>query len=164
MKMTSWTALVCTLIACTPSKTKESKRSQRSVDFIQTSWLIGTWINTSQRSTNYEVWKKANDSTLVGRSYAVQGADTISFEHIKLVLQGNEIHYIPTVPDQNSGMPVTFTMTFLDSNKLVFENREHDFPQTITYLKVSQDSLVAVISGTAKGEYRERKFPMRRAE
>jgi hypothetical protein len=164
MKITSWIALACALIACTPTKPKEPEFSQLNTDFTKTNWLIGTWINKSLRVTNYEAWKKGNDSTLVGRSYTVKGGDTIFLEHIKLVRQGDEIHYIPTVPDQNSGMPVTFKMTFLDSNKFVFENQAHDFPQTIAYHKLSQDSLVAVISGMANGEYREHKFPMRRVE
>jgi hypothetical protein len=50
----------------------------------------------------------------------------------------------------------------MDSVKMVFENEQHDFPQQISYQKLSRDSLVAEISGVIKGEFRAQQFPMRK--
>lgn len=166
MKNLVWPALVCAFIACTNSKTTISeKESGKLVNGIeQASWLLGAWFNESRKGVNYEEWKKYNDTTYVGKSYSIQGGDTTSSEHIKLVQNGSEINYIPTVEDQNMGMPITFKLTFINDNKLVFENPAHDFPQTITYKRLSGDSLVAEISGVIKGKYRAREFPMRRVK
>ena len=61
-------------------------------------------------------------------------------------------------------MPVTFKLISSDSNKLIFENPTHDFPQLITYRIVPPDSLIAEISGLINGEHHAQEFPMRRAE
>lgn len=166
MKTLVWPALVCAFIACSNSKTTSSdNESGNLVEGIeQASWLLGAWFNESAKGVNYEQWKKYNDTIFVGKSYSIQGGDTTSLEHIKLVQNGNEINYVPTIPDQNMGMPVTFKMIFINDDKLVFENPSHDFPQTITYTKLSEDSLVAEISGVIKGEYHAQEFPMRRVK
>ena len=127
------------------------------------SWLIGTWSGPStEKGTNYETWKKYNDTTFVGSSFSIQHDDTIPSESIRLVQQGEEVSYVPTVEGQNSDLPVAFKLIFMDSVKMIFENKTHDFPQNISYQKISQDSLVAEISGTIKGTYHAEQFPMRR--
>lgn len=130
----------------------------------QAGWLIGSWYSETAKSINYEAWKKYNDTVFVGRSYSIRGADTVSSEFIRMVETGDELSYIPTVADQNSGMPVTFKSIFISRDKLVFENQDHDFPQIIAYQQISEDSMVAEISGVVKGEYRARQFPMRRSD
>jgi hypothetical protein len=158
--------LVCLTLACTnpQKKTSQDETEHHRSKITQAEWLIGSWSNESKNGFSYEVWKKYNDTIFVGRSYSIQGADTVSSEFIKLVQDGDELSYIPTVPDQNMGLPVAFRLIFLDSSKLVFENQEHDFPQTIAYQRISRDSMVAEISGLIKGEYRARQFPMTRSE
>lgn len=47
---------------------------------------------------------------------------------------------------------------------LVFENPMHDFPQIISYTKITCDSLVAQISGEKNGQERKQAFPMKRVE
>ena len=61
-------------------------------------------------------------------------------------------------------MPVMFKLVSSDSNKLIFENPAHDFPQMITYWNVPPDSLIAEISGLINGEQQAQKFRMRRVE
>jgi hypothetical protein len=45
---------------------------------------------------------------------------------------------------------------------LVFENKEHDFPQKITYTKISNDSIVAEISGMKDGKQSKESYPMKK--
>jgi hypothetical protein len=45
---------------------------------------------------------------------------------------------------------------------MIFENPAHDFPQFISYTKITTDSLVAEISGTKNGQARKQRFPMKR--
>lgn len=165
MKINLVIALICTLTACNNSKPATENEPIRLPKKIgQASWLVGTWVGKSKERSNYETWEKSNDSTYVGTSYSIQQGDTVSSESFKLAQQGEVITYVPTVQGQNNNMPVMFTLTSLDSNKLIFENPEHDFPQVITYWSVPPDSLIAEISGVINGEQRAQKFPMRRVE
>jgi hypothetical protein len=45
---------------------------------------------------------------------------------------------------------------------LVFENPNHDFPNTIIYNKVEKDSLVAEISGMKEGVLKSELFKMKK--
>jgi hypothetical protein len=103
-------------------------------------WLIGNWKNQSAKTLDIETWKKLNDSTFVGRSYSLAGADTVSSEHIRIEQHKGKLYYIPRVKNQNGGKAVTFTLTSADNKHLMFENPEHDFPQKITYTQISKNS------------------------
>jgi hypothetical protein len=66
------------------------------------------------------------------------------------------------VANQNLGLPVKFKEKSIKEQEFIFENLDHDFPQTITYTRISADSLVAEISGIKDGEARRQRFPMKR--
>ncbi|MDJ1506615.1 DUF6265 family protein [Xanthocytophaga agilis] len=125
-------------------------------------WLIGTWENKTSKGSIYETWSKITDNELLGKSYIVKGKDTIVFENVRLVQQQDELFYSPTVKDQNNGLPVRFAAKIISATQLVFENAHHDFPQIISYIKISTDSLVAEISGVSNGKERKQTFPMKR--
>jgi hypothetical protein len=160
-----WFALTLSVLACTNSK-KESEAGTTALrpKFEHAIWLIGSWYNETRDAKSYEVWKQINDTTFAGQSYSIRGVDTLSFEDITLVSSGNEMAYIPTVSGQNMGLSIKFALTFIDENKMIFENPRHDFPQMITYQQVSADSMVAEISGVIKGERQTTRFPMRRLD
>lgn len=139
-----------------------AQHTTRHPQLKKADWLIGEWKNQTQKGLSVESWKKLNDSTFLGKSYVLRGTDTVSAEHIRLEAHHGNLYYIPTVKNQNEGKPVTFTMTTSSADHFVFENPEHDFPQKITYNRISKDSLVAEISGTYKGKQRAIKFPMGR--
>ena len=98
------------------------------------SWLEGTWeMKKSGGNSNLEVWKKIDDSTMIGAGMKVRGSDTTMLESIELVFRDNQYWYIPTVPDQNNATPVPFRLITSDEFKFTFENAKHDFPQRIVY-------------------------------
>ncbi|OPC37909.1 DUF6265 family protein [Elizabethkingia miricola] len=125
-------------------------------------WLIGTWENKTSRGSVYESWKKINENELSGKSYTVKGADTIIFETVQLKQEGDNLYYIPTVRNQNDGKPVSFKAYTITDHKMVFRNPEHDFPQSVSYRRLNQDSLIAEISGVQNGNVHHETFPMRR--
>ncbi|HOZ79884.1 MAG TPA: DUF6265 family protein [Ferruginibacter sp.] len=133
-------------------------------DINQAGWLIGTWENKMQKGTVYETWDKSNDNELSGKSYIVKEKDTIIFENIRLVQEQDGLFYIPTVKKQNGGLPVRFASKTISATQLIFENWQHDFPQIISYTKITADSLVAEISGTKNGQERKQAFPMKRVK
>jgi len=125
-------------------------------------WLIGTWENITEKGSSYETWKMENEDELSAVSYALQGQDTLVFEAIKLVSEEDTVFYVPTISDQNEGLPVRFTLKKMGDSEILFENPDHDFPNQISYKKTGKDSLVATISGIRKGKKVTRLFPMRR--
>jgi hypothetical protein len=147
----------CANVPSSQQKTDVTKHSIQSAK-----WLLGTWVSETKRGASYETWKQQDDTTFLATSFVVTNRDTIVAEHIKLVKDGDDVLYIPLVPDQNKGLPVTFKLIFMDSVKFIFENPQHDFPQTIFYHHTSPDSLMAEISGTIKGEYQVQQFRMAR--
>ncbi|SDQ98963.1 hypothetical protein SAMN05421664_3007 [Chryseobacterium soldanellicola] len=125
-------------------------------------WLVGTWEHTTSKGSVYETWQKAERNELRGRSYMIKNEDTIVFEIIRLVQHKGNLFYVPVVKDQNGGAPICFEGKKISETQLVFENKMHDFPQVISYKKISEDSLKAEISGLRNGKEERRHFPMRR--
>ncbi len=135
---------------------------QRTVDIKKAMWLTGTWENKTSRGSIYETWIKVTDTELSGKSYILKEKGTVVFENIRLVQEQDVLYYIPTVKDQNKGLPVRFAAKTISETQLAFENPEHDFPQTISYTRIGADSLVAEISGNKNGQVRRQAFPMKR--
>lgn len=125
-------------------------------------WLIGTWENKTPRGSIFETWTKINGNKLSGKSYMIKEKDTIVFENISLLFENENLHYIPIVENQNNNMPVKFTANSITTEKMIFENQQHDFPQIISYHKINKDSLVAEISGQKNGKSKSQTFHMKR--
>jgi Domain of unknown function (DUF6265) len=133
-------------------------------DIQKAEWLIGIWENKTQKGSIYETWTKSGDKEFSGKSYSVKDKDTIVFENIRIMQENKKLFYIPTVKNQNEGLPVRFASKTISENQLVFENPQHDFPQIIAYTKITSDSLIAEISGTKNGQKRKQTFPMKRVK
>jgi hypothetical protein len=138
--------------------------TQHKQEITKAEWLIGTWKNKTAQGSVYETWTKVNDNEFSGKSYVINENDTTVFETIQLIQGQDRLFYIPTVEEQNEGLPVSFGMDTISDSILVFKNTQHDFPQIISYTKINADSLVAEISGTQNGQERKQTFPMKRIE
>ncbi|MCP9752456.1 DUF6265 family protein [Ferruginibacter sp. HRS2-29] len=125
-------------------------------------WLVGTWVNHRHNGDIYESWIKINDNELAGKSYKIKAGDTVVLEKVQLLQKENILFFIPVVTGQNDGKPVSFEEIQGQAGELLFENKEHDFPQRISYRLVRPDSLVAEISGTRDGKTSVQTFPMKR--
>ena len=128
----------------------------------QANWFLGSWQNNTSDGDFTEIWKQKNDSVYLGVSYVIVKTDTVFYESISLVQKNKKWNYSVSVRNQNNEQPVSFEMTSMTPNQLVFENPKHDFPSKITYTKITQDSIVAKISGILKGKEQTEYFPMKR--
>ena len=123
-------------------------------------WFVGKWqVNESQ---SFEEWKRVNDDLYRGLGYKIRKNDTLVTETINIVRKENEIFYIPVVTDQNDGKPVEFKLISKSKEELVFENKEHDFPQRIIYVKAGEDQIDARIEGMKQGFFSEVKFTLKK--
>lgn len=125
-------------------------------------WLLGRWQNNKLESIVTETWKEENDSVFAGESYIVQVKDTIFHELIKLHETNGELFYTVSIKNNSEEIPVSFKLTKATNSLLIFENPEHDFPNKISYAKISEDSIYAEISGLIRGQMAKEGFPFKR--
>lgn len=90
------------------------------------------------------------------------GADQMKTEEIQIIENEDGVFYEAEVEDQNNGDPILFKMIFSDTNKLIFENKEHDFPQRITYELLDDNKLTATIDGMLDGVSKSMDFKYNR--
>lgn len=126
--------------------------SSSEFDFSQ---LEGTW-ETDKKS--YESWERESNSTWSGLGYTTEKSDTAIFEYLTIQELKGQWQYVARVPSQNNGRPITFKMKRATETTALFENLNHDFPKSIHYNMVSEDSLVVTNSGTIQGVIREVQF------
>lgn len=155
-------ALLLLIFSCS-TRVSRTTVASRTQPINRAAWLIGAWENKSARGILYESWVRRDDSTFAGKSYFLKEKDTVILETVYIGQRHADLFYIPTVKGQNNEQPVTFTLTSSSDTQLVFENAAHDFPQKITYTRISSDSLLAEISGIVKGQSKSQRFPMRRS-
>lgn len=148
--------IIILLLAVTSSIYLQAQWSKEQ--FEQLYPLTGTWAMTMKSGLLLEVWEKANSHELLSRSFRVKEQDTVPLETVRLYLDGMNIFYTPTVPDQNNAQPVPFKLIELDNNRFVFENRNHDFPQRIIYHLKNNDELEVITDGTTSKGYRKNTF------
>ncbi len=126
-------------------------------------WLLGTWETQTSKGSLYETWTRKSKTEFQGKSYYLKQKDTLLFESVRLVEKDKKLHYIVSVKSHNHEQPVDFASKAIkDPGVLVFENLQHDFPQTITYKRGSKDSLFAEISGMMNGKMAKQAFPMKK--
>ncbi|WP_313807140.1 DUF6265 family protein [Flavobacterium sp.] len=125
-------------------------------------WLVGEWRNWNKEGNLTEIWSSKNDSTLSGATHFTVEIDTMFSEKIEITQVKDSLFYNTKVSNQNDGKMVSFKATSITEDELVFENPKHDFPQKITYRKITSDSLVAEISGMKNGKESKESFPMKK--
>lgn len=169
MKKITVTLAAIALVAC--NQKKESSLQIGEPEEIVTkdyeklekaNWLLGKWGNTSAEGNLTETWRQENDSTFVGDSFVTVEIDTVFHENVVLEQKNDSLFYKVTVKGQNNNEPVAFYLTTANDDQLVFENPKHDFPNKITYSKISNDSLVAEISGMKDGKQSKELFAMKK--
>lgn len=104
-----------------------------------------------------ESWNKKSDTLWEGASYLNRDGVMVLEETVELIFNKGVIQYI--VRTEGKGEPVAFTLASHQGHKFIFENKEHDFPQRISYYFRDEQHLDAAIEGnTAKG-FKQVDFP-----
>ena len=144
-------SISCILFACDNSPKK---------NLDEFKWLIGKWEADHDGMMIKEIWKEENN-TLSGEGMVLAEADTLFHEKVNLEIRDNTVFYMATTPQNKA--PVPFQLISSEKNKWKFENKEHDFPQLITYTLINSDSLVATIEGIDKGIPSKEEFYFKKA-
>ncbi|MTI39207.1 DUF6265 family protein [Fulvivirga lutimaris] len=135
MKLFAVVVLLASFTAC---------RAQVNYEMLEGTWKI-------EGKEKYEVWEKAN-GTLKGESYSVKDGIRRTTETLEIKEENGNVVYRATVPNQNNGATIPFTLNVDKAGILSFENPEHDFPTQIIYEPVSDSRvLVKVLGSDGKG-------------
>ncbi len=154
MKIVISTIFIALLASC-------QNNSEKKFDKLdKLNWLIGNWEQKLPDGILVENWTKDNDSTFSGKSYFINKKDTVHFENINLHQDLELLTYTSTVVGQNNDKPVDFKLISDADNTFVFDNPIHDYPQKITYKKVTETNLIATISGKQQGKLTQESYPM----
>lgn len=116
--------------------------------------LEGTWFMPTDRGDRLEIWDIADDSTLVGRAIRIkpENGDTVLLEKLRLELRDTTVTYIAIARGQNNNAPVPFKLTDIDDQGFyIFTNPEHDDPQKIKYLLLSNREMQVFTEGRRNG-------------
>ena len=120
-----------------------------AVDLTELSWIAGHWAGTEDGMEMEEFWLSPKGNTMLGLHRDVKNGRTGSFEFLRIEATAAAIIYWASP----HGKPATpFTMIENKDKRVVFENKEHDFPQRITYWLGDDGSLHAKIEGNLKGQ------------
>lgn len=109
------------------------------------SWMTGCWEVSDKSGFVSEHWTKPAGGMMLGVSRTVKNEKTTGFEFLRIVQNGDGIFYIAR-PSTNKD-DTSFKMSKLTASEVVFENPEHDFPQTIIYRLLDANSLTARVEG-----------------
>lgn len=138
---------VCLIQCNNAGNTKTTNQSKLK----QSEWLLGTWQMAANDYKIVEHWQKINHTLFTGASYYIlNNGDTPERETLKLLLNNDTLYYIPQVNNQNEGKEIPFREKSISANELSFENPLHDFPKLIRYRKLSDTSILAVVSAGQK--------------
>ena len=109
----------------------------------------GTWYTIQKQDTLFERWELSEDGSLKGESWVIkQTKDSIHSEFLRVYADAQSIIYEPTVKSQHGDKPMPFNLILQTSNYWMFYNEKNDFPKFITYKRISENQLKAVISNS----------------
>ena len=131
--------LVCVLFVC--------NKSYAQYDVLQ--FLPGTWENVKSAS-RMEIWEK-DGSGFTGRSVSMadDGEENV-WEVLKIYNKNGVLTYEADVVGNEA--PVSFGMTFIAENEVIFSNEEHDFPKHIHYRFIDGNHLKVEVYAVKGGK------------
>jgi hypothetical protein len=108
-------------------------------------WLAGSWRMEKAGRVTDEQWMAPAGGVMLGMSRTVAKGRVVEHEFVQIrVGPGNELFYVA----RPSGQPeATFKAASQTDAEIIFENREHDFPQVIGYRLQSDGTVLAWIEG-----------------
>jgi len=121
----------------------------------------GKWQMDVENVEVYEEWQIVNENELVGISYNIKdGVKEIS-ENLYLKKFADQWAYVAVPKNQNIAL---FALIEHSPKKFIFENKEHDFPQNISYEFHKDGRMTAAIQGEVNGEIKRKEFSFKIVE
>jgi hypothetical protein len=120
-------------------------------------WLAGCWKHEEPDFRRDEQWMRPSGGTMIGMSRSVAEGQTVEHEYLRIEVRGGRLAYIAAPSGQAEAV---FLQAEITDRMVAFEAPGHDFPQRITYERMSPRSILAWIEGDVDGVSRVVEFPM----
>jgi len=123
-------------------------------------FLKGSWTMNTVKGRIVESWGISKNSGMEGISFSISNSgDSTLLETIKIHESEGSIYYTPTGYGPGNDSTVSFRLISVKGKTFVFENKDHDFPQRISYQYQSAKKVLAWIEGTVNGKFKKIEFP-----
>lgn len=123
-------------------------------------FLKGSWTMNTAKGRIVESWGISKNSGMEGISFSISNSgDSTLLETIKIHESEGSIYYTPTGYGPGNDSTVSFRLISVKGKTFVFENKDHDFPQRISYQYQSEKKVLAWIEGTVNGKFKKIEFP-----
>ena len=128
-------------------------------DISTLAWMAGNWTGTQDGVEMEELWQRPKGNTMLAVHRDIKDGRTVSFEFLRIEATAEAITYWAS-PRARPATP--FKMIEQSSQRVVFENAEHDFPRRIIYWMTGDKMLHAKIEGTMGGKPASEEWTWRR--
>ncbi len=109
----------------------------------EVSWLLGSWESNRNNTKTLENWQQVSTSTFEGYGATLVNHEVKSSEALRLVEMADEVFFIAKVG--HNSLPVSFKLLACSDNKLIFENKQHDFPKRIEYQLTNEGNMLVIV-------------------
>jgi hypothetical protein len=118
------------------------------------SWMVGGWAGEEGGSFTEEHWLAPRGGTMLGVNRTVKGGRSAAFEFLRIEARADGLVYLASP----GGKPATaFRAREVSAERVVFENKDHDFPQRVVYWR-AEGALHARIEGVVAGTVSAREW------
>jgi hypothetical protein len=121
--------------------------ADRALDRL--AWLEGRWTGEKDGVSMEEYWTDARGGAMLGLHRDVKDARLVSWEFLRIGATDDGTFYFAS---PRSKPPTPFKLVELEGKRVVFENKQHDFPQRILYWLDEKGALHARIEGPQGGK------------
>jgi len=127
-----------------PKKGKADKPAP-SPQLEKLAWLTGSWRMEKAGRLVEEQWMAPAGGVMLGMSRTVVKGRVVEYEFMQIREgPGGTLFFVAQPSGQKEA---AFQLLSLEDNGVIFENREHDFPQRILYTREADGSVLAAIEG-----------------
>lgn len=100
-------------------------------------------------------------TSILGIGRTVKDGKTVDYEFMRVEQRADGIYYVAKPKENNEESP--FKLTRSTKNEVIFENKEHDFPQRVIY-KLQGTKMIGRIEGNNNGKFMGIDFPMNKVK
>lgn len=125
--------------------------------------MAGCWErrDASKKLLVSEQWMKPAGTSILGMGRTVRDSKTTDYEFMRIERRDDGLYFIAR-PKANTD-ETAFKMISSTLNEVVFENKDHDFPQRVIY-RFRATEMTGRIEGTEGGKFLGIDFPMKRVK
>ncbi|WP_438483137.1 DUF6265 family protein [Oleiharenicola lentus] len=152
MKAFRWSIAVLAVCFMLAAHAADKKPAIAAIDAsavtAQLTWLAGNWQLIKNGRVTDEHWMAPSGGVLLGMSRTVAKGKVVEYEFMQI--RGGPEGKLFFIAQPSGQKEAAFAAISVSETEVIFENKEHDFPQRIIYTKQADGALLAAIEGPTK--------------